>query len=1308
METAAIMASIGFLIRTVIPQILGIALKRWASLVGLGDEIEGLEYQLTKIQALLDSSNRAQIPNESLMRLLGKLKELAYDADDLLDELDYFRLQDEADGAHVYYDQVSPSTSKLRILRHDIVSTVKRNRLFGTSTPKLWFDRKDISRRIKSVMKQLEKTSDVLDSLKLEKLDNIVNTIRSATTNTRNTTSYITEPKVFGRVQERNHIVDVLTSDGYSGHDVFVVSIVGHGGVGKTTLAKLAYNELAIKQHFHVLIWVCVSTNFDVAKVTCEMLDHITRERHDKTTSLNKLQDVLKTHLMNKKFLLVVDDLWEDMDESRWNLLLAPLRCTKMKGNKVLVTTRSQSVAATIGGEEIIKLEGMADAEFWPFFKACAFGDENYSSHVSLQAIGWQIAQKLKGYPLAVKTVGPLLKKDLSFEHWMRILESHEWKSEKNKDSLIPALKLSYEHLPFHLQRCFSYCSLFQKDQNFRKKELIRLWFAQGFIDTKEGSIRMEDIGDEYFNDLTDLGFFQKALHDEKHYTMHDLIHDLAQIVSHNECLMIDGSESREVLPTVRHLSIYTGYFYKKGKIHGNLLKELHKVKQCIRVNNLRTLILIGEYDSCFSEYFISTLKDAKRLRVLILSKIYHGMDSLFAKFTNYVHLRFLRINSSEISLPKDAHRLYHLQVLHRPYWGNGDFELLEGMDNLLNLRYYNNGKMSDWEVPRVSRLISLQKLKKFQVKNDKGFNIAQLGALRELGGSLKICNLENVKNKEESSAAMLVEKKRLKSLWLSWDNKRSDVMRISDADVLEGLRPPSTLRHLRILGYGCASTPRWFSSTFLEFLEFLYLQDCESWVELPPLGQLPNLKELYLVRLLSVREFGHKFYGSNQGISFRSLEIMSVYHMPKLIKWVGTIISHVFPRLQSLTISDCPVLRDFSLLHSDESKGGNNKSIFPCLSRLTMRWCEILATNILPLPHTPNLNEINIWKVGPIERLELCQKMYPPKLSINYPCLKTLDEKVLIFSNLRNIKSLNIRECRDLRHFSWEGLSQLTSLESLDLFQCSSLLLSFSESTLCDREDLILLPSLKFLSFTNCDVNLEQLYWFLLHIPSVSNMGIVDDHLGINDSNFCVQSSDDGNREHIWLKQLEIYRCHRLLSSLALYPHIALERLIITECNSSVSEEVIHILTRIKFLEVYKCPSFIAALNTASQRLERNGILLEPSLKELKVDSTAFLTIPLCKQLISLQYLEVCGLRREAVEEVVDLTIEQEKALTFLISLKHLKFYGCPNLQQLPTVLSLLDSMKKLDIYHCPHIRSLPEMGFPSSKIETTIQNWL
>ncbi|VAI63596.1 unnamed protein product [Triticum turgidum subsp. durum] len=246
-------------------------------------------------------------------------------------------------------------------------------------------------------------------------------------------------------------------------------------------------------------------------RLTREMLDCVSQETYDGLCSFTKLQGVLKGHIKSKRVLLILDDVWEVMDDCRWNKLLAPFKSDDgANGNTIILTTRKPSVAKKRGTIGPINLNGLKNDDFWLFFKACAFGDENYEAQANLSDIGQIIAQKLKGNPLAAQTVGVLLKDRLTVDHWSSILMTEDWKSLQHTGGIMSSLKLSYDEMPYLVQQCCSYCSIFPYGYEFHDQELVRLWISQGFVKPDHSSKSLEVVGRYYLTDLVNLGLFEE------------------------------------------------------------------------------------------------------------------------------------------------------------------------------------------------------------------------------------------------------------------------------------------------------------------------------------------------------------------------------------------------------------------------------------------------------------------------------------------------------------------------------------------------------------------------------------------------------------------------------------------------------------------------------------------------------------------------------------------------------------------------------------------------------------------------------
>lgn len=785
----------------------------------------------------------------------------------------------------------------------------------GQSKPKI---KKSDLPHIRVVVDKLHKNcEDVYKALFLDKLNGINGSTQNTSTDTREAVENFTEAKVFSR-EEKNEIVDLICHSASSDQELLVVPIIGDGGIGKTTLARLVYHDSEVKTKFDIMIWIYVSANFDEVKITQGILEQIPDCDFKNTKNLTVLQRGIKQYL-TKRFLLVLDDVWEE-SEGRWDKLLAPLRCTQVKGNVILVTTRKLSVANVTSKKEAhINLNGMKEDVFWRFFKQCIFGDENYRGHKKLLKIANQIAAKLKGNPLAAKCVGTLLKRKFDDTKWWEILVSDEWKLENGMDGIVPALMLSYNHLPYHLQLLFSYCALFPKGYVFDKDQLIRMWIALGFV--MDGRKKLEATGSDSFDDLVDRSFFQK---DEQYFVIHDLIHDVAQEVSLRECLTtVDDSDLQNVFPSTRHVSIWTDLVYNEQNMERSTTFE-KKLDQIIQnkgiLTSMESLMLVGVYDENFSTKFVKILEQLRYVRVLRLSAMPFNAETLLTYLKKFIHLRYLELrcdSDKHIPLPEAICKLYHLQVLDVRHW-KGLNDLPKRISNLVNLRclFVPESGLLHSKISRVGELKFLQELREFWVQDEDDFKISQLENLNEIRGSLSIFNLENATKKEEASRARIKDKKHLRTLSLSWGN--ADRNSAIQKEVMEVLKPHDYLAHLSVINYAGA-TPSWLGGNFsLSYLESLCLQDCVTMKTLPPFEEMPFLKTLSLVGMSSLKDVRIDFSCGSASTATASQSLED---------------DEDELELSEITISKCSALESIRL-HSCKA-----------LTKLSIKDCEKLAS---------------------------------------------------------------------------------------------------------------------------------------------------------------------------------------------------------------------------------------------------------------------------------------------------------------------------------------------------------------------------
>ncbi|KAK8469932.1 hypothetical protein PHAVU_004G013100 [Phaseolus vulgaris] len=450
--------------------------------------LSNLKIMLRSIDALADDAELRQFTDPHIKAWLFDVKEAVFDAEDLLGEIDYelTRCQVEA--------QSQPQTF-----------TYKVSNFFN---PTFTSFNKKIESEMKEVLEKLQYLANQKGALGLKEGTYSGDGSGSKVPQKLPSSSLMAESVIiYGRDADKDIIINWLTSETHNPNHPSILSIVGMGGLGKTTLTQHVYNDPKIHDaKFDIKAWVCVSDHFNVLTVTRTILEAVTDNTHD-SGNLEMVHKKLKEKLSGRKFLLVLDDVWNERP-AEWEVVRTPLSYGA-PGSRILVTTRGEKVASSMRSE-VHFLKTLREDECWKVFENHALKDD-LELNDEFMKVGRRIVEKCKGLPLALKTIGCLLHTKSSISDWKNILESDIWELPKEHSEIIPALFLSYRYLPSHLKRCFAYCALLPKDCGFVKEELILLWMAQNFLQCPQQIRHPEEVGEEYFNDLLSRSFFQQS-----------------------------------------------------------------------------------------------------------------------------------------------------------------------------------------------------------------------------------------------------------------------------------------------------------------------------------------------------------------------------------------------------------------------------------------------------------------------------------------------------------------------------------------------------------------------------------------------------------------------------------------------------------------------------------------------------------------------------------------------------------------------------------------------------------------------------
>ncbi|KAM0069323.1 putative P-loop containing nucleoside triphosphate hydrolase, leucine-rich repeat domain superfamily [Helianthus debilis subsp. tardiflorus] len=1218
-ETAA-----SALLNVIFEKLTDEAFKKFARSQKIDSELNELQSTLTHIQDLLTDASEKEITEKAVKNWLNRLQHLAYYIDDVLDDVATEAMRRELS------QESQAITSKVR------------NLIVPTCCTKFSLSQR-LHHKLDSINTKLQHLENQKGDLGL-----IVKNEKPKSSSRRNETSLL-ESDVVGREGEKEKLINKLLQDEPSKQNFIVVPIVGMGGVGKTTLARMLYNDTRVKGQFELMAWVCVSDEFDIFKISETIYQSVATE-NKQFKDINQLQIALKEKLEGKRFLVVLDDVWnENYDD--WENLVRPFH-SGATGSRVIMTTRQQQLLKKIGFNHLDLLESLSHDDALSLLARHALDVDNFDSHETLKPLGEGIVEKCGCLPLAIKAIGRLLRTKTDGEEWNDVLNSEIWDLE-TANEIVPALRLSYHDLSADLKRLFAYCSLFPKDFLFEKEELVLLWVAEGYLNESVANKSPECLGHECFEKLLSRSFFQRAPSGEPFFVMHDLMNDLATFVAGEYFLRFDNQMemTEEALAKYRHMS-----FIREEYVAFQKFEAFEKAR------SLRTLLAVYVgVDQGWNRFYLSSkilvdlLPQLPLLRVLSLRRfniretlIVSGCESLTNLPKSFCKLK----------------RLRHFDIRNTPL-----------------LKKLPMG---------IGELKSLQTLTRIIVGGNSGFAITELKGLKDLHGEISIEGLNKVQSSMHAREANL-SFKGINKLELKWDD--GSASETLEKEVLNELKPCSDkLKMLEVECYQGMEFPNWVGDPSFNRLVHVLLRSCRKCTSLPPLGRLLSLEILRLEDMSS-----WKVWSSNGEVMFPRLRELQLKRCPNL----NDVSLIALPSLRVLKIYECceSVLRSLvraasstteieigSILGlTDEVWRGVIENL-GAVEKLSIEYCDEIrylwesdeASKVLV-----NLKKLKVYRCRNLVSLEEKEE---DEDNIGSNLLSSLKKLVIDSCESmervccpNSIESLFISGCRSVRDVSFPRATTTggggQNLKSLYIIGCGNLksINQLSNSTHLTSLSIIGCQNMELFSDLHQLSNLTSLYiadcesiesFPNLHLPNLTELEIRG----------CKNMKAFGDLQLPNLIRLWIYYCENLES----FPDLQLSN-----------------LTMLKYMTIFSCPMIDASFPRGLWppklvKLTTGGLKkpisewgnqnFPPSLVHLRLYNE-----PDVRNVSQLSHLFPSSLTSLYINKFDNLE-SLSMGLQHLTSLQHLHISNCPKVNDLPE--TLLPSLLSLRIEGCPKLK--------------------
>ncbi|XP_031127301.1 disease resistance protein RPM1-like [Ipomoea triloba] len=869
----------------------------YSLLGGLREDAEDIRNALDRLTAALRVADEMEEIDPQVQAWVRIVRELAYDTEDVLDEFLFrFGGRQSCGGFYTKIDNTYTSLKNLRARRRLALAL----------------------RRIKA---KVNENSQYQPSLPTTFPGTVHHTHNKRMYDSRGDARLVEESDLVGIHYPKQFLVNLLLAND---EELKVHSVVGTGGLGKTTLVKQAYDDAEVINHFQYRVWVTISETFEIKELLKDAIKQFVGQTKQglpqdfETMSSTRLKEFVKEILSGRRYIIVFDDIW---GINAW----MEIKCVLSKeafGSRVVITTRNSEIGAQACHDTrgvLYSLKHLSPEDSWTLFCKKTFLCDSCPQH--LVNITTNILNRCCGLPLAIVVIaGVLATKNEDIKEWERFQQSLNIQLVEGNDmmkNMKNILSLSYYDLPYYLKYCFLYLCVFPEDIIIQKKQVIRLWIAEGFVRENNQQVK-EEVAEAYLDELLHRNLIQIGRETKsgrvKGFQVHDILREVVLSKSiEQKFATIANGRNIESFNKFRHLAIH--------RLDDHIMKSTSPKK------HLRSLLIMESLSSSTVSFLLSKLLTGSYNPLKVLDLRGTQLEEIPEQVFNLFQLKYLSLRKTKLkSVHKSIGRLQNLETLDLKH--TCVVELPNELSKLCKLRHllvyrylYKGGRINPWinggtvqscnALFKIGELQFLQKLCYIQASDTKDskvvFEIGKLTQLRRLG----VTTL-----KQEDGKALCSSLKRLTNLCsLHLSSASEDEILDITIDV------PLRLHQLKLMGR-LESAPQWLSS--LVGLTHLFL----IWSRLPE-DPLPFLQDLpMLARLDLVKSY------EGEGLCFNAEK---------------------FSKLKCLYISDFEALKwirmeEGALCHLEEFFLGK---------------CKLLQKVPLGIEHLSNLKTIHIHKLA-------------------------------------------------------------------------------------------------------------------------------------------------------------------------------------------------------------------------------------------------------------------------------------------------------------------------------------------------------